>query len=99
MTLHRGQNGSSRGRWRGGARLGASGSGHGRTRVGGSAVVQVVVMAVGVLGIVVVGGVVGMFGVGVEILVVVVEVGYVAELVGGVLVLRNGGGGLLHSAE
>ena len=39
-----------------GARLGASGSGHGRTRVGGSAVVQVVVMAVGVLGIVVVGG-------------------------------------------
>ena len=86
MTLHRGQNGSSRGRWRGGARLGASGSGHGRTRVGGSAVVQVVVMAVGVLGIVVVGGVVGMFGVGVEILVVVVEVGYVAELVGGVLV-------------
>ena len=74
--------------------MGASGSGHGRTRVGGSAVVQVVVMAVGVLGIVVVGGVVGMFGVGVEILVVVVEVGYVAELVGGVLVLRKGGGGI-----
>ena len=35
-----------------------------------------------------------MFGVGVEILVVVVEVGYVAELVGGVLVLRKGGGGI-----